>query len=67
MVYNVTNKSYHLRMLGVHTKTGITHWEEIFVPDKIIMCLEDKHDCVMSSFQFTYSLFSVFISEAALS
>lgn len=54
-------------MLGVPTKTGTTHWEEIFVPDKSIMCLEDKCDCVMSSFQFAYSLFSVFKSEAALS
>lgn len=54
-------------MLGVPIKTGITHWEEIFVPDKSIMCLEDKCDCVMSSSQFVYSLFSVFKSEAGLS
>lgn len=43
------------------------NWEEIFVPDKSMKCLEDKRDCVMSSFQFAYGLFSVFESEAALS
>lgn len=53
-------------MPRVPTKTGITHWEEIFVLDKSIMCLEDKCDWVMSSLQFAYGLFSAFKPEAAL-
>lgn len=60
-------KNLPFRIVGAPTKTGITHCEEIFLTDKSIMCLEDKCDCVVSSIQFAYSLFSVFKSEAALS
>lgn len=66
MVYNLT-KILQFKYTRSAYQTGISHWEEIFMRDKSVMCLEDKSDCVMSSFQFAYGLFSVFKSEAALS
>lgn len=64
MVYNLT-KILPFENTRSAYQAGISHWEEFFMPDKSVMCLEAKCDCVMSSFQFAYGLFSVFKSEAA--
>lgn len=66
MVYNLT-KILQFKNTRSAYQAWISHSEEIFMPDKSAMCLEDKCDCVMSSFQFAYGLFSVFKSGAALS